>query len=277
MLAYASGRLRCRSPPSSPRVTHSLTLAGLDKIPVMGGVFSHGGDSLNPVPARSLLAYLAQVPDPRGHQGRRHTLAAMLAAITCAVLCGSKGCSAIAQWVHAQPVKFWHLLGFTRTPPTENCFRDLLLRLSPEAFEAALATWIAEALQTDLSETSLEAVAIDGKSLCGTLQPHARAIHLLSAFDHQTGCTLGQLRVDSKTNEAKAALELLTKMVLQGRVITADAMFCQREVCQHIVNQGGHYLVVVKDNQPTLREAIAAEFQAAFSPLYRETATRPSR
>lgn len=228
-------------------------------------------------PARSLLAYLAQVPDPRKPQGRRHTLAAMLSAITCAVLCGARGASAIAQWVHAQPVKFWHLLGFTRKPPTENCFRDLLIRLSPEAFEAALAKWITEALQLNLSETSLEAVAIDGKSLCGTLQPHARIVHLLSAFDHQTGCTLSQLQVDPKTNEAKAALELLTQIVLRGRVITADAMFCQREVCEHIVKQGGHYLVVVKENQPTLRESIAAEFQAAFSPLHRETAAGSAR
>lgn len=231
---------------------------------------------MNPVPARSLLAYLAQVPDPRGHQGRRHTLAAMLAAITCAVLCGARGASAIAQWVHAQPVKFWHLLGFTRRPPTENCFRDLLIRLAPQPFEAALGKWISEALQTSVSEISLQAVAIDGQSLCGTLQPHARAIHLLSAFDHQTGCTLSQAQVDGKTNEAKTALELLTTMVLKGRVITADAMFCQREVCQHILQKGGHYLVVVKENQPTLREAIAAEFQAAFSPLHRETAASPT-
>ena len=89
---------------------------------------------------------------------------------------------------------------------------------------------------------------------------------LLSLLDHKTGCTLSQTRVGEKTNEAKAALTLLHSLVLKGRVITADAMFCQREVCQTILQGGGHYLIVVKDNQPALREALTAEFQAAFSP-----------
>lgn len=90
---------------------------------------------------------------------------------------------------------------------------------------------------------------------------------MLSLLDHQTGC---QTRVEADTNEAKAALDLLRSIVLKGRVITGDAMFCQREVCQKILDSGGEYFFVVKGNQPTLREAIAAEFQAAFSPHQRE-------
>lgn len=61
-------------------------------------------------------------------------------------------------------------------------------------------------------------------------------------------------------------------MVLKGRVVTADAIFCQRDVCQEIVDSGGDYFVVVKENQPTLQESIAAEFRAAFSPGERTTA-----
>jgi predicted transposase YbfD/YdcC len=89
---------------------------------------------------------------------------------------------------------------------------------------------------------------------------------LLALLDQQTGCVLSQSRVDAKTNEHKGALELLKTIVLQGRVITGDAMFCQREVCEEIRDRGGHYFFVVKDNQPTLKESIAADFQAAFSP-----------
>ena len=120
--------------------------------------------------------------------------------------------------------------------------------------------------------TSSEAVAMDGKTLCQTLQPHERAVHLLSLLDQRTGCTLSQSRVDAKTNEHKAALELLKSLVLEGRVITGDAMFCQREVCQQIRDRGGHYFFVVKDNQPALRESIAAEYRAAFSPCDRTAA-----
>jgi len=75
------------------------------------------------------------------------------------------------------------------------------------------------------------------------------------------------LEVDGKTNEHKAALALLKSLVLEGRVITGDAMFCQRDLCQQIVEDGGHYFFEVKDNQPELKKSIEAEFQPAFSPL----------
>ena len=224
---------------------------------------------MNPAPARSLLAYLAQVPDPRGLQGRRHSLVAMLAAVVCAILSGARGYDAIAQWLHLQPVAVWHMLGFTRRPPKRSAFRNLLMRLCPDSFEKVLTRWMENGLEKALSEDSLQAVCFDGKTLRGTIQSHQRLIHLLAALDQQTGCVLHQLAVDQKTNEHKAALQLLQSLVLRGRVIVGDAMFCQTEICQKIRDGGGHYFVVVKDNQPQLRRDIAAAFAdaKAFSPL----------
>ena len=221
---------------------------------------------MNSRPAGSLLDSLSQVPDPRGLQGRRHPLAAMLAAVVCAVLCGARGYAAIAEWIAAQPVAVWHLLGFSRRPPTRNCFRDLLLVLSPESVEEALGQWIIQVLD----ETAMQAVALDGKALCGTMQPYGRVIQLLAALDQQTGCVLSQQHVPGTTNEHKTALELLRRLVLEGRIITGDAAFCQRDVCQEIIDGGGHYLLSVKENQPELLREIASELaadDAAFSPL----------
>ncbi len=232
---------------------------------------------MQPAPAGSLLAYLEQIPDPRGRQGRRHSLSAMLATVVCAILCGRRGYSAIAQWIHHQPVETWHLLGFTRRPPKLGAFRDLLMALAPPVLEQVLRTWTSEVLEQvglgDIREEELTAVALDGKSLRGTLAGHERAVHLLSVLDQRTGFTLSQMEVDGKTNEHKAALELLKTLVLKGRVITGDAMFCQRELCQQIIDDDGHYLFEVKDNQPELKRAIAAEFEPAFSPLHRAVAT----
>jgi Transposase DDE domain/DDE_Tnp_1-associated len=194
----------------------------------------------------------------------------MLAAVVCAVLSGARGYSAISQWLHAQEPVFWHALGFWRKPPKLGAFRKLLIRLCPIQFEAAIRQWVAT--HAGRSEAELEAVAIDGKSLCGTLQPHARAVHLISLFDQASGCVLSQQQVDPSTNEAKAALELLKTIVLGGRVVTGDAMYCQREVCQQILDEGGHYLIAVKDNQPELKEAVAADLTAAFSPGSRSAA-----
>jgi len=224
---------------------------------------------VNPRPAGNLLDALGQIPDPRGRQGRRHPLAAMLAAIVCAVLCGARGYRPIVQWLHLQDVSTWHWLGFLRKPPTRNCFRDLLMAIPPEAFEEALRCWLGESFSFSPSAESLSAVSLDGKSLCGTLQPHQRAMHLLSMLDQATGCVLSQCEVDQKTNEAKAALDLLKTLVLEGRIVTGDAMFCQREVCEAVLDAQGHYLFVVKENQPTLLRNITAAFgsEAAFSPL----------
>ena len=218
--------------------------------------------------AGNLLAMLAEIPDPRGRQGRRHPLAAMLAAVVCGLLSGATGCAAIAQWIKAQDTRVWHLLGFVRKPPTENCFRILLARLPAETLEQVISRWVTQLL-AEQSLPELAAVALDGKTLRGTLQEHGQSIHLLCLLDQATGGVLKQLAMPATTNEHKAALLLLKQIALDGRLITGDAMFCQRDLCQQIVDDGGDYLLTVKDNQPELKQAIAADFQPGCSPLQR--------
>lgn len=226
----------------------------------------HGGIAVEPAYAGSLLAALAQVPDPRGAQGRRHSLSAMLATVTCAVLCGARGFSAIAQWIHAQPREVWWLLGYYRKPPKERAFGRLLARLDPQALEEALRCWVGK--QVDQHEEELSALAIDGKTLCSTMAAHGRSVQLLSLFDQRTGCVLSQMPVPTETNEAKAALSILKTLVFKGRVVTGDAMFTSPEICRAIVDSGGDYLLVVKDNQKELKDAIEGDFIASFSPRY---------
>lgn len=216
--------------------------------------------------AGSLPALLAEIPDPRGRQGLRHPLAATLAATVCGILTGARGCEAIAQWVRNQDRTIWHALGFRRKPPCANMYRKLLRRLPAEMLEAVIARWMRD-LVPDPPPDDLQGVSLDGKTLCGTLDKHARSIHLLSLFDQQTGGVLRQLAMPSDTNEHKAALTLLKQIALRGRVVTGDAMFCQRDLCQQIVDDGGDYLIAVKDNQPELKAAIEAEFEPGFSPL----------
>jgi len=190
----------------------------------------------------------------------------MLATTVCAFLQGARGYSAIAEWIHSQEVRLWHAMGYTRKPPKQGAFRKLLMRLPVEQFESAIRRWVAYCLDQLGASAALQPIAIDGKTLCGTLQPHQRALHLLSVLDQATGCTLNQVAVNDATNEFKTVGKLLQDLVLKGRIVTGDAMSCQHEVCQQILDQGGHYLLVVKGNQPTLKEAIAAEFKADFSP-----------
>ena len=194
----------------------------------------------------------------------------MLTAVVTAFLCGNRSYAALVEWLHDLPVDVWHWMGYTRRPPQEDCFRDLLSRIDPVAFEAVLIEWIGQTLQLELTGDDLSAVSIDGKTLCGTLRQHERAVHLLAAVDHHTGYVLSQCRVDGKTNEHKAALELLQSMVLKGKVIVGDAMFCQRDLCRQIVDSGGDYFFPVKENQPGLLREIKLELATSdvvFSPL----------
>lgn len=222
----------------------------------------------------SLLSFLAAVPDPRSRHGRRHPLGAMLAAVCCAMLCGARGFKPIAQWLHDQDIALVHALGFHRRPPKWDAFRKLLVALDSAAFEQAVAAW-AEATSAGLppdrhGDGGLDPAALDGKAVRGAIGRHEGAVHLLSVMARRSGLTRRQAEVGDKTNEHKAALELLRGMVLEGRVVTGDAMFCQRDLCRQILGDGGHYFVVVKENQPELLRDISDAFNraadAAFSP-----------
>ncbi len=221
-------------------------------------------------PPGSLLACLADVPDPRCAAGKRHPLTAMLAQACCAILCGARGLAAIAQWGRDQPIEWMHHLGYHRRPASYGAFQALFQRLEVTALETALSRWVAHLLADgpSVGDAPLRPVAIDGKVLRGSGTALEAAVHLLAALDQPTGCVLSQARVAAETNEHKAAWGLLRGMVLHGRVVTGDAIFCQRDLCQQVRDGGGHDLLRVKPgNQPTLAADIASAFEPAFSPL----------
>ena len=223
-----------------------------------------------------LIHFFGEIPDPRGRNGRQHPLSAVLALSCCAIMCGARGYTAIAQWAHDHDIELMHRIGFTRRPPQSGGIRKVLMAVPAAALEAALTRW-AEALLGRIpvaDEGSLDAFALDGKSARGSFDGLSKAVHLLSLVAHRSGLTIAQAEVPSggldKTNEHKAALRLLSGLVLEGRLITGDAMFCQRDLSRQILDGGGHYLWVVKDNQPTLladiQAALAPDSDGAFSP-----------
>jgi len=226
--------------------------------------------------AGGLLSFLATIPDPRSRHGRRHPLSAILALVCCAIMCGAKSYAAIGQWAQDQDVTLMHRLGFTRRPPKAGGIRKVLIALNVKAFEDALTQWVGTLLSRPITAEPWppDAFALDGKSARGSFDGLQKAVHLLSLLAHESGLTLAQMAVpnggEEKTNEHKTALRLLEGLVLQGRLITGDAMFCQRDFCQQVIDAKGDYLVFVKDNQPTLlhdiKMAFAPPVEGAFSP-----------
>lgn len=215
----------------------------------------------------TLLEALASVPDPRDPRGVRHPLTAILSLTVVAMLAGMKSLAAISQFGRDRGTALAHALGFTKGQvPAPSCLSDLFGALDVEALEAAVATW----LQGRAAAVGWRAVALDGKTLRGSANGEAPAAHLLAAYVPAARAVIGQMRVGVKTNEHKAALRLLGVLPpLTGKVVTGDAMFTHRDVAQAILDGGGDYVLVVKDNQAELKAAIesALHGDADFSPL----------
>jgi predicted transposase YbfD/YdcC len=222
--------------------------------------------------ALSLLEVLAPLPDPRSRHGRRHPLPAVLSLVVLAVLRGARGPTAIAQFGRDHGLSLAHALGFTRGPSIgASALADLLRCLDADALEASLSRWVASRLPEGVGLV----VSLDGKTLRGSKDGDVPGQHLVAAYAPHVKAVLAQIRVDAKTNEHKAALRLLGILPVKGRVVVGDAMFCQRDLCEEVIERGGDYVLFVKDNQPGLLadikagfgfEAAARETAAAFSP-----------
>lgn len=222
--------------------------------------------------ARPLIEVLAEIPDFRSPHGKRHPLGAILALACSAMLCGYRSYTAIAEWGRHYGVHLVHALGFTHRPPCAATLHTVFRRVDREAVEAKLGAW-AEGLLGEAPQTAggEDAIAIDGKTLRGSQKQGAPGVHLLSALAHRLGLTLAQQAVDDRTNEIPVAVELLRHLVLEGRIVTMDALLTQRQIAQQIVDAGGDYVMVVKENQPQLLEDITTVF--ALAPMVGEQRT----
>ena len=224
---------------------------------------------LAPDQCRSLLDHLAQISDPRHRRGRRHMLVAVLAVAVAAVLAGAKSLTAIGEWASDTPGQVLAAFGVRRDPltgalrpPTEATVRRVLARIDPDALDCAIGAWLVD--QHPPPGTSLpgrsphRAVAVDGKTLRGSGHHDTQQVHLLAAMDQKTCAVLGQTEVDAKTNEITRFRPLLEGMDLSDTVVTADALHTQREHADWLItHKHAAYLLIVKANQPALRQRLA--------------------
>ena len=207
----------------------------------------------------SLLVALAAVPDPRDPRGTRYPLVSMLAVAVCAVLAGACTFAAITDWVRDLDRAVWARLGFTDRVPAATTVWRLLIRIDDEVLSAVLTGWLrAPATPVVMAGRRWRLViAIDGKVERGARLPDGRQVHLLSAYDTSAGVVLAQVPIAAKSNEIPAFAPLLQRVSAQlgsldGVVFVADALHAQTDHAEQVAARGGHLLIPVKGNQPTL-------------------------
>jgi hypothetical protein len=211
---------------------------------------------------RSLAEALGTVQDHRQRQGLRHKLQAILLFMCTGMLCGCRSLQALTAWGKRQDKVLLQLLGFPRgLAPGYGTLQRTAKQLNVASFEAALSEWAEEVLGQYLPKHSWQGVALDGKVIRGSRDGDVPGVHVLALLAHELGITLDQGCVPRETNEHKASLPLLQGFRLSHRVITADAAFMQREVCGLIRQRQGHYLIVLKDNQPDLAQTVQDWFE----------------
>lgn len=184
----------------------------------------------------SLVDVFASLPDPRDRSGLRHPLPALLTHATVAMLAGARSLEAMAQFGRDRGEAFAKAVGYVHPkPPCKATFHNVFKSLGASAFERALSRWLTRRVDAGWKKMSL-----DGKTLRGATGAPGKqlpGVHLLAAFAHEAKAALAQMSVDARTNEHKAALELLDMVDVKGKLIMGDAMFCQRDLSKKVLKK----------------------------------------
>jgi predicted transposase YbfD/YdcC len=211
----------------------------------------------------SLAQALSLLPDFRQAKGKRYDLLPILLLSCIAMMCGCTSQSAISDWGHNYSYRWLSKLGLKKAcSPSQSTLHRIFKGIDVAKLELLLSDWSQQVFRLLglSSPTDLQGASIDGKLLCGSNKQKASQPHLLASLSHKLGLVLGQVAVSEKSNEITASADLIEMLVIEGVVITGDAMFTQRETAKKIISKGGDYLISVKANQPSLLEDIKQAF-----------------
>jgi predicted transposase YbfD/YdcC len=208
----------------------------------------------------------AELQDPRQPINQAHLFIDILVISICAIVCGADDWEAVADYAEAKQEWLATFLLLPGGVPAHDTFWRIFRHLDAEQFERCFLQWVASMVELKAGQV----IALDGKQLRRSHdrrshdQGERRApIHMLSAWATENQLVLGQLRVDEKTNEITALPELLSALDVSGCIVTVDALGCQTEVAQTVLDGGGDYLFALKGNHHLL----FADIELLFSDL----------
>lgn len=211
-----------------------------------------------------LMESFEDLPDPRQNRGKRHRLADVVLLALLAMMSDQDDAEGFEEWGRFNENWLRQFLELAYGIPSQDTFLRVFSMLDAKEFQQCFQRWVSQ-LKATVNQGH---IAIDGKTLRGSADKVSgeKAIHMVSAWLSDSGLVLGQMSTDVKSNEITAIPRLLELIDIRDCTVTIDAMGCQRNIAQTIVDNGAEYVLAVKDNQAGLREEIAHVFNAALSP-----------
>ena len=199
------------------------------------------------------LSHFEDLPDYRQKGKVAYPLDEVLLLMLAAALAGAETVADIARFGRAKLSFLQRFRPFANGTPSHDQLGIILARLDPVAFQRCFVAWTAA-----LTKTSAEVIAIDGKTVRRSYQKKGaeEPIHVVSAFAARQRMVLGQVKVGDKSNEIVAIPALLDLLAIEGAVVTIDAMGCQRDIAQKIIDKKADTILALKGNQGTLRDDV---------------------
>ena len=207
-----------------------------------------------------LLDHFTSLKDPRVERTKLHDLMDIVAITICGVVCGADGWDDIHFYASALESWYRTFLPLKHGIPSSDTIRRVISAIRPDQFQTCFLSWV-QSLARSIPESI---IAIDGKTLCSAYGPDdtKALLHIVSAWSQAQHLVLAEIKVAEKSNEITAIPELLKLLVLEGCIITIDAMGCQKKIANDIVAKKAGYAIAVKGNQEKLHAAIIETFQA---------------
>ena len=207
-----------------------------------------------PESPRSIVDFFSEIPDPRVNHTKHHPLINIITIAICAVLSGADAWTEVEAFGHAKKAWLSTFLDMKSGIPSHDTFGRVFAQIDPEAFQSAFAEWTQA-----ISGAIAGVIAIDGKTLRHSYDRGGGkgAIVVVSAWADRNHLVLGQRKVSEKSNEITAIPALLEMLVLEGCIVTIDAMGAQTAIAAQIVDQKGDYILALKGNQSRLHEQTA--------------------
>ena len=205
----------------------------------------------------SFLSYFSTMKDHRITRRKLHPLENIVAITIVAIICGMETWEEVSLFGKLRKDFFSKFLDLKNEIPSKDTFRRFFAALDPKVFESHFLQWV----ESLVKKIGREIVSIDGKTIRqASRMEEDSPIHLVSAWASANELILGQLKVTEKSNEITAIPSLLDVLFLEGAIVTIDAMGCQKNIANKIVEKKADYILALKENHPTLLEDVTRSF-----------------